>query len=289
MKTLSTKITVLLVVILFTKVGIAQNQVNANGTSFNSNLEVVKAQISKEKLSLVLYEVDKSDPKYQTDNCTDCPDGKSLILDVDFKRGFKFPIEETDSVYVRVSNLQESLAEYKFASQEIDEYESSRDRAEEAQLKSNAEVIKAKSMAISKQLQEGKITPDEAQKQLMALMEPQFEALENSAAMKNLENIDEYQERSTYSINFYNNETLTDTETFSGYLYIKTFNETTFIAEYRGELIEECVEKRAASSIEAEQKCKSTLSQYLPDAEVLSEGPGAILINVKIKTFLNNR
>ena len=60
----------------------------------------------------MLQEID-SDPKYQTDNCTNCKDGKSLILDVDFKQGFKFPIEEKDSVFVRFTNLEESLAEQK--------------------------------------------------------------------------------------------------------------------------------------------------------------------------------
>ena len=268
---------------------LGQQNVTANGNRFNSNLEVVEAQISDESIMIIVNEIDKSDPKYQTDNCTNCRDGKSLILDVSFKRGFKFPIEETDSVYLRVSNLQESLAEYNFNSRELDQYESSRNKNEEAQLKNNAEAIKEKGTLIAKQLQEGKITPQEAEKQLMALMEPQFKALENSTAMKNIDNIDEYEERSVYSINFYNDETLTETNAFSGYLYIKRFNQKEFVAEFRGETIEECVEKRSASSKEEEDKCKSKMSNFLPDANVLKEGPGRIDINISIKEFLNNR
>ncbi|WP_299523292.1 hypothetical protein [Winogradskyella sp.] len=267
----------------------AQQQVIANGNVFSTDLEVVEAQISNETISLAIHEIDKRDPKFQTDNCTNCPDGKSLILDVDFKRGFKFPIEETDSVYLRVSNLQEGLAEYEFNSNELSQYENARDKAEEVKLKNNAEAIKEKGALIAKQLQEGKISPQEAEKQLMALMEPQLSALDNSTTMKNIDNIDEYKERSVYSIYFYNDKTLTDTNTFSGYLYIKRFNETEFVAEYRGDVIEECVEKRAASSQEEEQKCKSKNSQYLPDGKVLNEGSGTILIKVNIKTFLNNR
>lgn len=291
MKTIYYRILILLITLSFSQCLIAQQQkVSAIGNRFNSNLEVVQAQISKETISLVLDEVDKSDPKYQTDNCTDCKDGKSLILDIDFKRGFKFPIEETDSVYVNLSNLQESLAEYQFASAEIRKYENSRNRLEENQLKSNAELIKEKSQAISKQLQEGKISPDEAQKQLMALMQPQMDALENSTAIKNINNIDEFEEnRAIYSMHFYNDETLTEAETYSGYLYIKEFNKERFVAEYRGEVIEQCVEKRAASSTEEEQKCKSKPSQFLPETGVLSEGSGTIIINVVIKEFLYNR
>ncbi|MEM1003115.1 MAG: hypothetical protein AAGH46_10750, partial [Bacteroidota bacterium] len=179
-------ILLILVLVLSVEVLSAQQQVRFNDTAFKGNLEVVQAQISNRSISLLLDEIDKSDPKYQTDNCTTCPDGKSLILDVDFKHGFKFPIEESDSVYVRLSNLQEGLAEYKFVSREINGYESSRNKAEEAQLKSNAEGIKEKSLAISKQLQEGKISPDEAQKQIMELMQPQMDALENSTTMKNI-------------------------------------------------------------------------------------------------------
>ncbi len=277
-------------VVMFLNSGEAQQKVSVNGISFNSKLEIAEAQISKEKVALALYEIDKTDPKYQTDNCTNCKDGKSLILEVDFKRGFKFPIEETDSVYVRFSLLQESLSEHQFVSGELSELERSRNKAEEAKLKSNAEIIKEKSKVISKQLEEGKISPQEAQKKLMALMEPQMNDVMNSQLMKNIENIDEYDDsRAVYSMHFYNNEALTDTETYSGYLYIKVFNETKFVAEYRGELIEQCVEKRAASSIEEEQKCKSKPSKYLPGAGVLSEGSGSIFIDVDIKTFLNNR
>ena len=124
----------------------------------------------------------------------------------------------------------------------------------------------------------------------MALVEPQLRAFDNSDTLKNIDNIDEFEEgRSIFSINYYSDENLTDTETYSGYLYIKEFNEERFIAEFKGDVIEQCVEKRSASSIEEEQKCGAKKSQYLPETGVLNEGVCSIYIDVAIEEFLNNR
>lgn len=265
----------------------AQQKVVANGSEFETNLEVVEAQISNEKLFIKLSEIDKDNPNLQKDNCTECPDGKILLLEVDFKRGFKFPIKETDSVYIRFSNLQESMAENNYANNQVESYENSRNKNEEQRLKTDADATKKKGMEISKKLMEGKITPQEAEKQMMALMQPYQEDLDNSTLAN--QNFDEYASKPNYSIYFYNDEVLTTSEAFSGYLYIKEFNKERFVAEYRGETIEQCVEKRVASSKEEEQKCKSITSQYLPDFKLLSEGSGSIFINVNIKEFLNNR
>lgn len=283
-------IKILITLTFFQSTLMAQQTVIVNGQSFKSNLEIVQAQISRERIAIVLDEIDKSDPKYQTDNCSNCQDGKTLILDVDFKRGFKFPIEETDSVFVNMSYLQEGLAEYKFNTSELDQLENSRDKQEELNLQMNAEMIKKKSLEISRKMQEGSLTPQEAEKQLMALMEPQMKALDNSATMKNIDNIDEYENnKSIYEMHFYNDENLTETKAFSGYLFIKEFNSKRFVAEYRGDIIEECVEKRKAKSADEEKKCGATKSQFLPQAKVLTEGSGSIIIDVNIKEFLNNR
>lgn len=265
----------------------AQQNVIINNSTFKQNLEVVEAQISKEKLMINLSEIDKDNPNLQNDNCTECPDGKILLLEVDFKSGFKFPIKETDSVYIRFSKLQENMAEKEHTNTQLESYENSRNKSEEERLKTDAEAIKKKGNEITKKMIDGKITPDEAQKQMMALMQPYQEDLDNSTLAN--QNFDEYASKPNYSIYFYNDEVLTTSEAFSGYLYIKEFNKERFVAEYRGEAIEQCVEKRAASSKEEEQKCKSITSQYLTDFKLLSEGSGSIFINVNIKEFLNNR
>jgi hypothetical protein len=88
---------------------------------------------------------------------------------------------------------------------------------------------------------------------------------------------------------FFNDDTNTETEAYSGYLYIQTFNEDRFVAEFRGLGIEQCVEKRSASSQEVLKKCQSVQSQYLPETKVLGEGNRKALIDLQIKTFLNNR
>ena len=268
----------------------AQQKILVKGTSFKSNLEVAEAQISAETIMLRLHEIDKSNPKYQTDNCDSCKDGKDLNLDIDFKRGFKFPIEEKDSVFVRFTYLQESLAEYRFTTGELEEQELLRNKTEEEELKNSAAILKQKSEAISKRLQAGEITPQEAAEQIMMLSQPQMDAIMNSQTMKKIENIDEYNDsKPMYSINFYNDENLTTSDTFSGYLYIKTFNTNRFVAEYCGEMIEECVEKRAATSMEEEERCSAYPSKHFKGKGVLNESTGSILIDVNILEFLDNR
>ena len=267
--------------------GFSQQTIIANGYNFNSNLEIAEAQISNETIMLQLFEIDKFNPKYATDNCSDCPDGKSLVLDINFNRGFKFPITEKDSVFVKVSDLQNSLNEFNFNSKEVKKAENSRDLSQESQLTQDAEAIKIKGMEIAKLMQEGKITPQEAEKQLLALTQQLSNDLDKSSA-SNIE-VKDYKESSVYGFSFYNNETLTETKPYSGYLYIKEFNKERFVAEYNGEVIEQCIEKRAAQSSEEEKKCKSVSSQYLPDAKVLSEQSGRVYIDISIKAFFDNR
>ncbi|WCO01993.1 hypothetical protein [Psychroserpens ponticola] len=263
----------------------AQQHVSYDGVKMNSNLEISEAQISKEKIMLVLHEIDMT--KHQTDNCEDCPTSKSLILDVDFTRSFKFPITEDDSVYVRVTHLQKNLAEHKHNLSQVNTMNASRNRSEENQLKNQADVIKVKGQEIAKLMQEGKLSPEEAQKQLLALSEPYLNKLDHSA-IANTE-AEEFQNNSNFSIVFYNDDTKTESQPYSGYLYIKTFNEERFVAEFRGIHIEQCVEKRVVSSEEEKAKCSSIQSQYLPETKVLHEGSGTMTLNVAIKEFQNNR
>ena len=267
----------------------AQQKATVDGNNFKGNMEVAEAQISNQKISLRLSEIDKYKPQYEQDNCDDCADGKSLIMDIDFKRGFKFPITEEDSVYVSLSNLEQSIKEYRFNQGELGELERNRDLSEEAQLKNNAEIIKKKSAEISKQMQEGKISPMEAADMITALMKPQEEALMNSTTMKNINAIDEFNDKASYDFMFYNDETLTETVPFAGYIYIKRFNENEFVATYRGKAKTECVAKRAASSAEEEAKCGSFKSTILPDTYVLSEGSSSFDIHIKLKKFRDNR
>lgn len=265
----------------------AQQNVVANGIAFKPNLEVVEAQISKEKLLINLSEIDKDNPQLQKDSCTDCPDGKLLLIEIDFKREFKFPIKETDSVYIRFSKLQDNLAENNHANNQVESYESSRNRSEEERLAIDAEAVKKKGMEISKKMMEGKISPEEAEKQIMALVQPYQEDLDNATYAN--QDFEEYVSKPTYYIYFYNDEELTTLEAFSGYLYIKEFNKERLVVEYRGEAIEQCVAKRAASSKEQAEKCKATTSQFLPGFKLLREGASSVTIDVKIKEFINNR
>ncbi|MDC7996687.1 hypothetical protein [Gilvibacter sediminis] len=287
MKTHYLKNSLYLLLVIMTGTALGQNTVRVNSSSFKPNLEVAQAQISDQTLMLTLMEIDKYDSKFLQDNCDECPDGKDLLLEVDFQRGFKFPITEKDSVYVRVSLLQEALAENEFNEGQIEDYKRNRNQGEEAALASNADLIKKKGMEISQQLMAGTITPEEAEKQLLALTEGYTEALDNST-IGSMET-EEYKERSNYSIVFYNDETMTDHQMFSGYLYIKRFDNERFVAEFQGDGIEQCVEKRAARSAEDEEICGQTESQFLPDAKVLSEGASSIFIDVAIKELLNNR
>lgn len=263
----------------------SQQQVSYNGVSMNSNLEIAEAQISQEKIMLKLHEIDMT--KHQMDNCDDCPTTKSLILDVDFTRSFKFPITESDSVYIRVTHLQKNLAENTHNFAQVNKMNNARNESEEIQIKSQVELMKTKGQEIAKLMQEGKISPEDAQKQLLALTEPYLDKMDNSA-IANTES-QEFDEKSNFSIVFYNDDTKTETKPFSGYLYIKEFNEKRFVAEFRGFDIEQCVEKRIASSEEEKVKCTAVQSQYLPSTKVLREGSGSMSINMTIKKFLNNR
>lgn len=287
MKQFILKYTFFLILFVISKPIDAQQTVIVNGEPFKSDLEIAEAQISGETIKIRLYEIDKFNPKHEMDNCTECTDGKSLDMDIEFNRGFKFPIEETDSVFIKVSHLQQGLNMHKHDSEQVKNAQNSINNSEVDAMQNKAEVIKEKGREITKQLQEGKITPQEAEKQLLSLTQSFSQDLDNSS-INNIE-VKDYKESSVYGFSFYNNETLTETKPFSGYLYIKEFNKERFIAEYRGEIIEQCVEKRATQSSEEEKKCKSVSSQYLPDAKVLSEGSGSLTINIKIKTFYNNR
>lgn len=267
--------------------GFSQNSVSYNSSIFNSNLEVVDAQISAETISLVIYEIDKSDPKYLTDNCSECPDGKSIVMDIDFTRGFKFPITEEDSVYVRLTLLKKNLNENAHNQAQVNQMNNSRNHSEEAQLKNDAESIKLKGQEIATLMQEGKITPAEAEKQLMALTQPYLDDLDNSTTA-NIEG-EEFMKKANFAIWYYNDKLLTTSESFSGYLYIKEFNEQRFVAEFRGVDVERCVEKRIASSKEAAAKCSAVISQYLPETKLYREGAASLSIDVAISEFLNNR
>lgn len=262
-----------------------QQEVNYNGVKMNSNLEIVQAQIAKESMLLMLYEVDMT--KYDYDNCKDCPTSKVLSLDVNFTKPFKFPITEDDSVFVRVTHLQKNLAENEHNLAQVNNMNSSRNVSEEDQMKRQAEMMKTKGQEIAKLMQSGKLSPEDAQKQLLALSEPYLEKFDNSA-IANTET-QEYVAKPHFSWQFYNDDTNVESEPFSGYLHIKTFNETHFIAEYRGTSIDQCVEKRSASSPVESQKCKAVQSQYLPDTRVLREGKSSVTIRVNIKEFLDNR
>lgn len=264
-----------------------QQTVQCNGTDFKSELEVVDVQISAETIMMTLSEIDKTDPKYSEDNCMRCPDGKTLNLDVNFRREFNFPIVPTDSVFVWFSLLQENLAEYAHATTELEKYEQNRNIVEENQLENSAESIKEKGAEIAMLLQQGKITPEQAEQQILALTQPYNKKLEASSIGKVAP--EEYEQQPYFAIQYYNDENLTETEAFSGYLYIKEFNEKRFLAEFQGVLIERCVEKRAASSQMEEDACKAVQSQYLPEAKVLREETGTINIDIAIQDFGNNR
>lgn len=278
---------VIIIGLLINSLTFSQQNVTINGSTFKTNLEIAEVQISKESIMLRLYEIDKFNPKYEMDNCTDCPDGKSLDMDIEFNRGFKFPIIETDSVFIHVSNLQQGLAEYNHNTGQVEKAKNTINQAETNQLQNNAEAIKAKGMEIAKLMQEGKISPQEAEKQLMEITQSFNEDFDNSS-VANIETED-YKEKATYAFSFYNNDTLSETQGFSGYLWIKEFNKDRFVAVFRGDLIEQCVEKQAAKSVEEEKKCKAKKSQYLPETGVLGEGSGEMTIIVNIKDFMNNR
>lgn len=279
----------------------AQQTVNYNGKIFG-DCETIEASLgsSGETLSLFIAEHElragyggKYERTYGTaeaDNLINVPKGYTLILDVDFKQRFKFPIEEKDSIYLQLSKMQLDLKEKEFMQSTmatIKNGESAR-AAEAKKMKQKSKSIEEQAKEIAEQMKAGKISPEEAGKKLEALQKNITAMIDNSSIESMA--IERPEEPTNYFINFVDTKELTESNIFSGTLRIIRFNKNEFVAElYTGKEIVECLEKRAASSQEAEKKCKETASSLFSDMYILSEGNAKISINVKLKKFQDFR
>lgn len=276
----------------------AQQTITYNNTTFG-NCETIEASLgsSGETLSLFIAEHElragyggKYERTYgmtpEADNLDNIPKGYTLILDVNFTRNFKFPIEEKDSIYLNLSKMQLDLKEKEFMQNTMENMQNGKDgrNAKVKTVQQKKKSIEERTKVIVEQMKAGKLSPTEASKKLEALQNDITTTIDNSS----LENmaIERPKESTNYFVNFINTKDLTESRIFSGTLHIIRFNKEEFVAElYTGKEIIQCLEKRAAGSQKAEKKCKEIASTLFPDKYVLSEGNAKITINVKLKKF----
>lgn len=258
----------------------AQNTIQHSSTTFISNPEEITAAISHEKIIISISEKDVRDYKGHEDNCDNCLTGNQLGLEIDFTRPFKFPITEEDSVFVYYSTIQQNLAEYEFQQKQIAQMNAQQNETEKQTLNNSAQSIEAKSMEIAQLMQTGQISPEEAQKRILALTEPLLEDVDNSSSV-NVQN-EEFVFKPNFTLLIHNEQSKTETEAFSGYVHIQYFDKERFVATFKGIEIESCttVDKKECANIE---------SQYLPDKKVIREGQGSLMLDLNIKEFNNDR
>jgi len=265
----------------------AQNIIKVDSEIFG-NCEVIEAQVSDKSLIVNISEYNMTD--FNFENLPNL-DQQALVLSIEVAniRGLSFPISPTDNFKVSLSGLQSRLAENKF---QIDQVNNQKINAaklkEEAEgLNSEKKSVEEQSREISQQLMDGKITPDEAAKRIEALSSGLLAKVENSEELNN--ETQEFDEKTSYTISFYNLEALEHTRLVDGVLNIKVFNEKEFIAEFKGRSVTECLERRSTSSLEEKEKCGSVNSTLLPDTKVLREQQIQGSVNITIKRFEDNR
>jgi hypothetical protein len=226
----------------------------------------------------------------EDDNLNNIPTGYTLILDVDFTRKFKFPIEEKDSVYIDLSKMQLDKRSQKFmkAQMAAQKNKTSARNQEISSMKARSKSLEAKAKEIAQQMKEGKISQQEASQKLMALQDQITNMVDNSSVL-NVE-IQEPEVGQNYAINFVDTKELVEENVFSGVLHIIRFNEKEFVARLsNGKQLVECLEKRAASSVDTEKKCKETESSLFPGMYILKESSATMYINAKLKKFQDFR
>ncbi|GAB5564709.1 MAG: hypothetical protein Wins2KO_17720 [Winogradskyella sp.] len=299
MNKLSIKNTVFALVILFVKIGIAQQNVTYNGKTLKP-AEVIETQIGNtgETFSFYISEIDMSPygdwakrldelrRKGKEPSADERPRPLSLQLSVDFKRRFKFPITPEDSVYISFSHIKEGIEENEFNEIEISKMNKAMENNDVSSLKTQKVDIEKEAQNIAKLMQEGKISPEEALKKIEALTKPMMDELDN-IPMMNQESSEYKNNRPTYSILFGDSPSDTESWPFEGTLHIETFNANRLVAYFKGRHYVECTDVKRANDLS--KPCEKVETGLYPEHKVLRIEAVYLKIDTKFKDFLDNR
>ncbi|AUC16185.1 hypothetical protein BTO06_13890 [Tenacibaculum sp. SZ-18] len=258
--------------------------------------EAIEANVSSQKFSIYIaqkelregyggrYELSGGQPI--TDNVNP-PNNFVFMMDVNFKNGLKFPIEEKDSVYVSLSNVKKGYDDDMNMRKQIESKNYNRIEKEKQNFEISKKSVQDQIKELTKKFQAGKISTDEFGDKLKELSDPLLKQVETSY-FGNIAFI-EPEEKTTYSINFVNTYEQIESQAFSGILHIKKFNKDELVVSFSGNHMVNCLAKRAATSREEEEKCKANKSCLMKEFYVLREGNVTGNINVKLKKFNDYR
>ena len=277
----------------------AQQKVIYNGKIFKT-AEVLESQIgdSGETFSFYISEIDtgpngnwakrldKLRSQGKEPHPDDIPKPLSLHLSIDFKKAFKFPITPEDSVFVNFSYAKEGVLEGKFNIEKMDKMKLSISNKDFDGLKNDKISVEEETRKISKLLQEGKISPDEAMKKIDALTKPMMDKLDNSAFM-NQKTTEFKDNRPTYSMLFGDILNKTEGTPYEGNLHIIEFNTKRLIACFKGIHYVECTDVAKANN--ATKPCEKVETGLYPEHKVLRIEDISIIINAEFLNFYDNR
>lgn len=289
---------IVFLIALITTFSFAQQKVVYNSKAFK-NSEVVKATIGNrgETMSFEISEHDMS-PKGswakevrrleslgKIADPSKAPKGLSLILSVDFKRKFPFPIKPTDSIVIRMSDLKSNLLERSHQNKELAKVDDKGAKNEAKSLHSQKINIEAESRKIAKLMQQGKISPNEAMKRIEKLTKPILQQVDNS---KNInQKVKEYKEPSIYGITFSNTITNNEAKIVTGNLHIVEFTKNKLVAYISGEHIVECADVVRKNT--TKKDCKKVASKHIPGHKVYKEEQVYLIINSTFNEFFDDR
>ncbi|MAY22812.1 MAG: hypothetical protein CMC74_08530 [Flavobacteriaceae bacterium] len=273
-----------LTLFLFSVFCISQNTVNYNQVSFNS-CEVIEASLYDKSFTLYISEKDMQEAKAQ--DGTRMPESNVLSIAVEFLKGCPFPIEPKDSVMVGYSLMQQNKDEMDFERKQLNNVNVEKASEDGKRLNEKGKDVGTQAKIISQQLMEGKITAQEAEAKLEALLNPLVEAVEDTESIQY--NSTQLPKKNTFDILFMDTRAYTRSLMFSGTIYIKKFNETEFEAVFQGNQFTECMENRPSISQEERQTCAAVPSYFMTEMKVLSNEPTKASVSVKLKSFTDYR
>lgn len=293
-------IQIICVVILFllTNIAIAQQKVTYKNKSFKTS-EVVRGaigntgkylsfQISEHDMSpngTWAQEVKRLQSLGQQVNPKDAPKGLFLSLSISFKNKIPFPIKPTDSIIVSLSSLKKDLAERAITDKELNALNQDKIDAEVKDFQTKKVSIEAEAKKIAKLMQEGKISPDEAVKQIEELTKPLTEEIDKSYSQN--QEYTNHEDKSHYSILFTDSNENIEAYIVTGNLHIVEFNENRLIAYITGDSYVSCTDVERKNS--ASKICEQIDSKLLPGAKVLKEEEVYLAINCTFNEFQDNR
>lgn len=213
-------------------------------------------------------------------NPADAPKGLFLSLEVNFKNKFKFPIEPKDSVVLSLSTLKQNLLEKDFQDQQISGIDGGKMKSDANPLNQKKKSVEAEAKRISKLMMEGKMSPEEAGRKLEALANSM--TAQTNAALAPVENLEEFKERSNYSLNFLDTNENIEADIFSGSLHIVEFNKKRLVAYIKGVQIVKCIDVKRQN--DENSGCHKP-SKFLPGLDVFDESEVYISINTRFKQF----